>query len=106
MSDTQRRKQKTGLGTAALFQTPSANQQLSTQQETETAEPPSTSQPVEKQQEAVEAKVKTTVNLSAETLALLDALKIQARKQKRKATYSDILDEAIRELAKQKGIET
>jgi hypothetical protein len=100
---------RTGLGTDAFFKPAQHN-------EPEQAPPPaledpgfqaasSPAQPAQKQAAPPDAKVKTTINLSAETLALLDALKINARKQKRKATYSDILDEAIRELARMRGVD-
>jgi hypothetical protein len=52
-------------------------------------------------------KVRTTVKLYPDTLALMDMLRAQAKRDRklgRKATYSDILDEAIRDLADKRGI--
>jgi len=69
--------------------------------ETPLARLPQTATPDKPEQNA---KVRTTINLGTDTLALLDALKVDARKNRRKATYSDILDEAIRELAKKRSV--
>jgi hypothetical protein len=43
--------------------------------------------------------------LYPETLAELEMLKVQARRQGTKATYSDILEAAIQALVSQRGVE-
>jgi hypothetical protein len=112
---------KTGLGAKAFFKQPSSQpeQELTAERPAAQDQSAELSQPADQVQAATPAKkpaedtkapqpqsekIKTTINLSSDTLALLDALKIDARKQRRKATYSDILDEAIRELATKKGV--
>ena len=111
MSDKPR---KTGLGAQVFFKPPVVQQEeLPPPLAEEAPAPPApvselaTSRKAAKKTKPPEPqaeKVKTTINLSSDTLALLDALKINARRHRQKATYSDILDEAIRELAKKKGI--
>ena len=49
-------------------------------------------------------KVRTTVTLYPDTLAMLEMLKVHARRQGNKATFSDILAEAITDLAQKKGV--
>ena len=49
-------------------------------------------------------KVRTTITLYPDTLATLEMLKIHARRQGNKATFSDILAEAILDLAEKKGL--
>ncbi len=49
-------------------------------------------------------KVRTTVTLHPETLIQLDLLKIHARQTGEKATYSNILRDAIELLVETKGI--
>ena len=49
-------------------------------------------------------KVRTTVTLYPETLATLEMLKVHARRQGKRATFSDILAEAIIDLAQKKGV--
>ena len=86
-------KKKTGLGTSAFFQ------------ETESDPTPTSSESTEKSQPVPKpTKVRTTVTLYPETLAQLDMLKIHARRVGGKATYSDILQEAIELLVERKGI--
>lgn len=112
MSDKPR---KTGLGAQAFFKPPVVQQEELPPAPSEEAPAPApvselaTSRKAAKKAKLPEPqaeKVKTTINLSSDTLALLDALKINARRHRQKATYSDILDEAIRELAKKKGIKS
>ena len=86
-------KKKTGLGTNAFFQEAETD---NTTTAPESATPPQT---VSKS-----AKVRTTITLYPETLAQLDMLKIHARQNGEKATYSDILREAIEVLTEKKGI--
>ena len=88
-------KKKTGLGTNAFFQ------EAETDHTTTAPEPAMPSQTVSKS-----AKVRTTVTLYPETLAQLDMLKIHARQLGEKATYSDILREAIEGLIEKKGIKS
>ena len=49
-------------------------------------------------------KVRTTITLYPDTFAILEMLKIHARRQGNKATFSDILAEAIVDLAQKKGL--
>lgn len=86
-------KKKTGLGTSAFFQ------EAESDPATTVPEPTTPPQSVPKP-----AKIRTTVTLYPETLAQLDMLKIHARQQGKKATYSDILREAIEEMIEKKGI--
>lgn len=86
-------KKKTGLGTSAFFQ------EAETDPTTTPPEPTTSPPPVSKP-----AKVRTTVTLYPETLAQLDRLKAHARQTGEKATYSDILREAIEVLTEKKGI--
>ncbi|MDQ4078349.1 MAG: hypothetical protein M3220_19145 [Chloroflexota bacterium] len=87
-------KKKTGLGAAAFFQKEPAGQPESEQEEgaaeVEAPKP---------------KKVRTTVTLYPDTLATMEMLKVEARRQGEKATYSDILEEAILDLARKKGVE-
>ena len=78
---------KTGLGSKAFFQNRS-------QTETKKSE-----------QEKKPEKVRTTVSLYTDTMAGLEALKVEARRVTgEKVTYSDVLNEAIQDLMKKKGI--
>ena len=88
------KKRQTGLGTNAFFQNISPG-------ETDTPPPPASPAPPKSP-----AKIRTTVTLYPETMAQLEALKINARRQGTKATFSDILSEAIQDLAAKKGIKT
>jgi hypothetical protein len=113
---------RTGLGANVFFQPPppvaqpptepfsvqQAAPALHVQPPVPVGETPPASSPqnIAPRKQEQPAKVRTTINLGTDTLALLDALKVHARKNRRKATYSDILDEAIRELAKKKSIQT
>lgn len=49
-------------------------------------------------------KVRTTITLYPDTFATLEMLKVHARRQGNKATFSDILAEAILDLAEKKGL--
>ena len=86
-------KKKTGLGTNAFFQEAETDP---TTNPPESITPPS---PLSKP-----TKVRTTVTLYPETLAQLDRLKAHTRQTGEKATYSDILREAIEVLIEKKGI--
>ena len=88
-------KKKTGLGTNAFFQEAETNHATTAP---ESATPPQTA--------SKPAKVRTTVTLYPETLAQLDMLKIHARQNGEKATYSDILREAIEGLVEKKSIKS
>ncbi len=98
MSKEQRR---TGLGTNAFYQVP-----RNIEPEVEELELPAA--PLTRNETPGEAekpkKVRTTVTLYPETLATMEMLKVDARRQGEKATYSDILDEAILDLARKKGV--
>lgn len=49
-------------------------------------------------------KVRTTVTLYPDTLAAMELLKVESRKKGQRATYSDVLGEAIALLMEQKGL--
>ena len=98
-------KRNTGLGTNAFFQTLE-----STKEESDQTERPGTAEientkPEEEQKTQVPKHIRTTVRLYAETFAALEMIKVMARKEGNKITYGDILDEAIQEIIKKKGIE-
>jgi hypothetical protein len=85
---------KTGLGKSAFFSRPESDEQ-----ESQTPPPQQPKKPEKPQ------KVRTTVTLYPETLASIELLKLEARKQSgEKVTYSDILHEAIETLMHQKGL--
>jgi hypothetical protein len=50
-------------------------------------------------------KIRTTVTLYEKTLASMELLKVEARKQGVKATLSDVLEEAIQTLMEKKQLE-
>jgi len=54
---------------------------------------------------AKRAKDRITLRLYVDTLALLDALKIDARKNGRPANYGDVVEEAILDLAQKYGLD-
>jgi len=94
-------KKRTGLGKSAFFK--------NTAEET-TPDTTKPAQPVEIPQAEVKEekprKVRTTVLLYEETMAGLEELKVHERRaQGKKITYSDILNEAISDLMKKKGLE-
>jgi hypothetical protein len=95
-------KKKTGLGTSAFFQRGQSggeqgNEAAPTVQEaTEPAKPDSPPKP---------KKVRTTVMMYEKTLASMELLKVEARKQGIKATLSDVLEEAIQSLMEKKKLE-
>ena len=93
------KKRQTGLGTNAFFQNISPG-------ETDTPPPPASPAPPKSPAKRKATKIRTTVTLYPETMAQLEALKINARRQGTKATFSDILSEAIQDLAAKKGIKT
>lgn len=107
-------KRKTGLGTDAFFKQPEAVAEEDRPEETreQREEPeqvreskPKAQKPARKKPEKSKPeKVRTTVTLYPETLAAMEALKVEARKQGDKATYSDILNDAIRELVKKRKV--
>lgn len=80
-------KKQTGLGTNAFFSG-------SKKQTAEEAAPETPKQ----------EKIRTTVMLTPEAYAGLEQLKSHARRQGQKATYSDLLDEAIRKLMVERDI--
>ena len=49
-------------------------------------------------------KVRTTVTLYPETLAAMELLKVESRKNGQRATYSDVLGEAVHLLMEQRGL--
>lgn len=102
------KERRTGLGTSAFFQ-----QRRSVESEPELEELALEAPTVEKAESIPDGgveepekpkKVRTTVMFPPETLAALEMLKVDARRQGQRATYSDILAEAIHDLARKKGI--
>ena len=91
-----KQRKPTGLGTDAFFRTPNVPE----------VKPTIPKHPGQTQEgEAPQSrKVRTTVTLYPDTLAALEMLKVYARKQGERMTYSDILDEAISNLIEKKGI--
>ncbi len=59
----------------------------------------------DKKKASKKKKVRTTITLYPDTLATLEMLKIHTRRQGNKATFSDILAEAILDLAQKKGLQ-
>lgn len=49
-------------------------------------------------------KVRTTVTLYPETLAAMELLKVESRRNGQRATYSDVLGEAVDLLMEQRGL--
>lgn len=98
-------KRKTGLGTDAFFQQsePSEDEKAAEKKEPEQEQEPQAEGKGPKRNKS--EKVRTTVTLYPETLAGMEMLKVQARMEGEKATYSDILNEAIRDLMEKKGVE-
>lgn len=80
-------KKQTGLGTSAFFS--GSKKKPAADAAPETPKP---------------EKIRTTVMLSPEAYAGLEQLKSHARRQGQKATYSDLLDEAIRKLMVERKI--
>ena len=88
---------KTGLGTNAFFGSDEADQVV----ESAVAEPvtPAKPKPVK-----APKKVRTTVTLYPRTLAAMELLKAESRKEGERSTLSDILGDAIDLLLKKKKI--
>ena len=89
-------KKKTGLGKSAFF---NRSQENGADEQART-----TPQDVQTQEPKKPKKVRTTVTLYPETLASMELLKVEARKGGEKATFSDVLAEAITELMQKKGL--
>lgn len=79
-----------GAGKSALFKTP--------------GQAPAEPQPEQAAAPAESGKRRTSVAFDPHTFALLEALKIHARKYGQPATYGDIVAEAIQDLARKKGV--
>ncbi len=88
---------KTGLGTNAFFGSDETNQVV---------ENTATEQPTPVKPKPVKAvkKVRTTVTLYPRTLAAMELLKAESRKDGERSTLSDILGDAIDLLLKKKKI--
>lgn len=97
------KKRQTGLGANAFFQNIGADKTDKVEPAPPAAPPAKASGSPAKNKPP---KIRTTVTLYPETMAQLDALKINARRQGQKATFSDILSEAIGDLAAKKGIKS
>lgn len=103
------KKRKTGLGTDAFFQQPQSAEEEKPAAEAAAKEPEKARAKPEKlvatQQTGVRRQgAHYLVTLYQETLRGMEMLKVQAQEQGIEATYSDILDEAIRELMAKKGV--
>lgn len=90
------KSKKTGLGASAFFEQPL--RRPSTPAEAEEEAPPA------QEERPRSEKIRTTVTFYPDTLAMLDMLKMEARRAGERATYSEILAEAIHTLAAQKGV--
>jgi hypothetical protein len=96
---------------AAFFQNEPEDEQLEDTQSEERRATSARSAPREAREEPDPAtpeklkKVRTTVTLYPDTLALMELMKVQARRDGARATYSDILEEAIVDLAEKRGLE-
>ena len=88
---------KTGLGTNAFFGSDETNQVL----ESSAIEQPT---PVKQKPAKAVKKVRTTVTLYPRTLAAMELLKAESRKEGERSTLSDILGDAIDLLLKKKKI--
>ena len=82
---------KTGLGTAAFFQTAKKQQ---------------TAAPDEEREEKPEReKVSTSLRLYTDTLAWLETCKVHVRKtSKKRISAADLIDEAIKEWAEKRNV--
>ena len=85
-----------GQGTGAFWQSGPRATQEAAEPARAAAPPPAPPKP---------KKMRTTVTLYPDTLAKMEELKVQARRGGERATYSDILEEAINDLAAKRGIE-
>ena len=88
---------KTGLGTNAFFGSDDVNQVV----ESAAVEQPAPAKP---KPVKVPKKVRTTVTLYPRTLAAMELLKMESRKEGERATMSDVLGEAIDLLLKKKKL--
>lgn len=95
-------KKKTGLGVDALFQSANPKPEISdgsTSQSAGQRPNPSTiarSEPESRTQKPKSEKMRTTVMLSPDTLAGMDLYKVRLKRFRKKPSYSEIIDEAIR----------
>jgi hypothetical protein len=97
-------RRSTGLGTDIFFQPPASQPQPAKEPEADDSPLPPDSEPPEVES-GPEKKIRTTVTLYPQTLAAMESLKVHARRQGQRATYSDILEEAIQDLARKRGID-
>lgn len=88
---------KTGLGTNAFFGSDETSQAV----ESAAIEQPT---PVKQKPAKAPKKVRTTVTLYPRTLAAMELLKAESRKEGERSTLSDILGDAIDLLLKKKKI--
>src|SRR4051812_12132016 len=93
-------KKKTGLGVDAFFQNTSPEEEVAEQA------PPKPEPKKEAARPPKQEKIRTTITLYANDLALIEELKVAARRRGNRTTVSDILSEAITHLAKEKGIQS
>ena len=95
-------KKRTGLGANAFFK---QNQPADGQNATAEPVTPKAGESAQPAAPAKPKKVRTTVTMYEKTLASMELLKIEARKQGIKATLSDVLEEAITTLMEKKKLE-
>jgi hypothetical protein len=95
-------KKRTGLGANAFFK---QNQPADDQSSTGEPASPRTDKATQPAVPPKPKKVRTTVTMYENTLASMEFLKIEARKQGIKATLSDILEEAITTLMEKKKLQ-
>lgn len=95
-------RRSTGLGTDIFFRSPANESDLPANSDGDPSPPAAKSHVPES---GTDKKIRTTVTLYPQTLAAMESLKVQARRQGQRATYSDILEEAILDLARKRGVE-
>jgi len=95
-------KKKTGLGVDALFQSARPKPEIPPESASQPAghrPDPSTivrSELEPRTQKPKSEKMRTTVMLSPDTLAGMDLYKVRLKRLRKKPSYSEIIDEAIR----------
>lgn len=93
-------KRKTGLGVDALFQPvpqkPVADLPAAAQAKRSKPDPAPATVPEPALAKPKSQKMRTTVHLNPDTLAGMDLYKMQQKRLRKKPSYSEIVDEAIR----------
>lgn len=95
-------KKKTGLGVDALFQSVNPKPETSHESTSQavghrtSSSTPVHSEPPPRTLKPRSEKMRTTVMLSPDTLAGMDLYKMRLKRLRKKPSYSEIIDEAIR----------